>query len=285
MKCIELDCGFCGKLIIREVKVHNRNLRIGKNIPYCSANCYRDMNKSKNVINRNCLCCGKEFISTNNVKYKKCCSLTCAKLYATNINKVDRIKKIKESIINYYSTKPKKIKIKVSKPRCRKAQKENAIVCKMCGVTFTHSMKRLMCGDECRKRSMVNGGRNGGKISVMKNVKRSKNEILLHDLIKEKFPLTLNNEPMFNGWDADVIIPELKIAILWNGNWHHKKITKKHSVLQVQNRDKIKIKEIEKFGYTPYVIDDFGSYDEEFVKEKFKIFMDDYASSSKQIVS
>ena len=68
----------------------------------------------------------------------------------------------------------------------------------------------------------------------------------MNDLVKEKFPLTLSNVPMFNGWDADVIIPELKIAVLWNGNWHHKKITKKHSVLQVQNRDRIKIKEIER---------------------------------------
>ena len=32
----------------------------------------------------------------------------------------------------------------------------------------------------------------------------------------------------------------------------------KHSFKMVQNRDKIKIHEIEKFGYIPYVIKDMG---------------------------
>ena len=56
------------------------------------------------------------------------------------------------------------------------------------------------------------------------------------------------------------------------GNWHHKKITKKHSITQVQNRDEIKVSEIKNFGYTPYVINDFGKYDIDFVKGQFKIF-------------
>ena len=54
----------------------------------------------------------------------------------------------------------------------------------------------------------------------------------------------------------------MKIAILWN----EEKITKKHSIKQVQNRDIIKIKEIEKLGYTSYVIKDMGKYDEEKIK-------------------
>ena len=58
--------------------------------------------------------------------------------------------------------------------------------------------------------------------------------------------------------------------MLWNGVWHYKKITEQHSVKQVQNRDRIKIKEIEKAGYIPYVIKDMGSEDETFVKQKFQ---------------
>lgn len=49
---------------------------------------------------------------------------------------------------------------------------------------------------------------------------------------------------MFNGWDADIIIPNIKVAVLWNGKWHYEQIKKGHSVKQVQNRDKIKLKEI-----------------------------------------
>ena len=60
----------------------------------------------------------------------------------------------------------------------------------------------------------------------------------------------------------------MKIAILWN----EEKITKKHSIKQVQNRDIIKIKEIEKLGYTSYVIKDMGKYDEEKIKMEWNIF-------------
>ena len=38
--------------------------------------------------------------------------------------------------------------------------------------------------------------------------------------------------------------------------WHYKQISKTQSLLQVQTRDNIKIKIIEKFGYTPYTIKD-----------------------------
>lgn len=46
---------------------------------------------------------------------------------------------------------------------------------------------------------------------------------------------------------------------LWNGVWHYKKLRKQHSVEQVQNRDKIKIKEILNSGYNYIVVKDFGN--------------------------
>jgi hypothetical protein len=82
-----------------------------------------------------------------------------------------------------------------------------------------------------------------------------------------------HNEPIFNGWDADIIIEDIKTAVLWNGVWHYRKIKDKHSVIQVQNRDKIKISEIEKCGYRPYVIKDMGKYNQKFVEEEFIKFI------------
>lgn len=73
--------------------------------------------------------------------------------------------------------------------------------------------------------------------------------------------------------DADVIIEDLKIAVLWNGKWHYEKITEKHSVVQVQNRDKIKISEIKKAGYIPYIIKDVGKNKKAFVESEFKKFI------------
>lgn len=81
------------------------------------------------------------------------------------------------------------------------------------------------------------------------------------------------NCAMFNGWDADIIVEDFKVAVHWNGPWHYKKLTKKHSVSQVQNRDKIKHLEIEKMGYDNYVIKDMGSHDLDFVKKEFEKFV------------
>jgi len=112
-----------------------------------------------------------------------------------------------------------------------------------------------------------------GILSAQSQNKRSKNEIYFHDLCKLYFKYVEANMPIFNGWDADVIIHDIKVAVLWNGKWHYEKITEKHSVKQVQNRDRIKQKEIINAGYTPYVIKDMGKYDPEFVELEFQKFI------------
>ena len=55
--------------------------------------------------------------------------------------------------------------------------------------------------------------------------------------------------------------------------WHYKQISKTQSLLQVQTRDNIKIKIIEKFGYTPYTIKDLGKYNKLFVEQEFEILL------------
>jgi endogenous inhibitor of DNA gyrase (YacG/DUF329 family) len=158
--------------------------------------------------------------------------------------------------------------------------------CKVCGEYYEYikgTNTKTFCSSECKsyynlhldefiseenRLKMSQGGR---KSSIIQgDSRRSKNEIYFHSLCLEKFDNVLNNECMFNGWDADVIIEDYKIAILWNGPWHYRKITKKHSVKQVQNRDKIKITEIENKGYIPYIIKDMGKYDKCFVESQFE---------------
>lgn len=108
-----------------------------------------------------------------------------------------------------------------------------------------------------------------GKMSASSRVKRSKNEIYFYELCKNIFTNVDHNKSIFNNWDADIIIHDLKIAILWNGKWHYEKITKQHSLSQVQNRDIIKMKEIVKYGYTPYIVKDMGKHKKSFVDEEF----------------
>lgn len=88
----------------------------------------------------------------------------------------------------------------------------------------------------------------GGLISskLQRETRRSKNEIAFCELCEKYFKNVKHNEQMFNGWDADVIIEDIKVAVLWNGPWHYRQLFEGHNLKQIQNRDRIKIKEIEK---------------------------------------
>jgi hypothetical protein len=153
------------------------------------------------------------------------------------------------------------------------------IVCKNCGNKFMVKWcyrKKQFCNLSCStKYRMKNGlavymGKCSAKSQSEK--RRSKNEIYFAELCEQHFNNIKTNEVIFNGWDADIILENEKIAVLWNGKWHYEKLNKKHSVKQVQNRDTIKIKEIKEAGYIPYVIKDMGKYNKYFVEEKFIIF-------------
>lgn len=149
-----------------------------------------------------------------------------------------------------------------------------------CNCQFTSSnQKAKFCSRSCSNNSLQQkeSGRKYGLISasLQSETRRSKNEILFYNLCKNKFKKVLHNKRMFNGWDADIIIEDFKMAVLWNGKWHYEKITKKHSLKQVQTRDNIKIKEIIKCGYTPYIIKDLGKFNKSFVEYEFNKFIGD----------
>ncbi len=116
--------------------------------------------------------------------------------------------------------------------------------------------------------------RNGGKKSaqVQKDIRRSKNEIAFADMCRSTFAKVGFNEALFDGWDADVVVHDVKVAVLWNGKWHYEQIGK-HALSQVQARDRIKIQKIVEAGFKPYVIKDLGKHNPKFVEEQFKRFL------------
>ena len=156
------------------------------------------------------------------------------------------------------------------------------VACIICNKNFQpRSSKKRYCSKECSnsvrdtdeyKQRQRNSGKEGGKRSAANQPRRSKNEIYFSELCSAYFTIT-TNEPFFDGWDADVIIHSEKIAVLWNGVWHYKQISKSQSLLQVQTREKIKFDTIEKAGYIPYIIKDMGKYNRNFVEQEFEIFM------------
>ena len=155
------------------------------------------------------------------------------------------------------------------------------VVCLLCKNNFQpkHSIQKL-CSIKCKrlyeqteqyKKRAVQYGQKGGKISAKSQSRRSKNEIYFAELCRQYYDIT-TNEQYFDGWDADIIIHSEKIAILWNGAWHYKQISKTQSLKQVLARDKIKLDIINKYGYTPYIIKDMGKYNKGFVEQEFEIF-------------
>jgi len=129
---------------------------------------------------------------------------------------------------------------------------------------------------KCAKERQFEGSQQGGRKSaqVQSETRRSCNEIHFATLCQERFQNVKTNEVIFNGWDADVVLLDEKIAVMWNGKWHYEKLTEKHSVLQVQNRDAIKAFEIKRMGFRLYVIKDMGKEDSEFVKSQFDAFVE-----------
>ena len=241
------------------------------NNKFCSISC---QNKFQNTEKSNvkfglfkeftvkCERCGKEYIVNEREKLfpqkeKYFCSRSCA-------NKRIHSKETKEKIRRTLMLNTEAVKI---------------FVCKKCGKEFDSKRKnRTFCSLSCSmswKNIYLEVGKKGGlaSVKIQSKSRRSKNEIYFAELCKQKFNNVLTNEPMFNGWDADIIIEDIKTAVLWNGKWHYEKIKKEHSVEQVQNRERIKIKEIEGRDYKVYIIKDMGKYKKEFVENEFNKFL------------
>jgi len=231
---------------------------------YCNTTCqnkHRGLTSKKEIvtITKNCEKCGTEFTQTHiksgDMYIKRFCGDECSK---------SRVQTEK-----------------MNKSRSLKLSQEREIrKCECCDNTFKvlPSSKKRFCSVKCKNIAIpfsLEDSKKGGLKSskVQSEIRRSKNEILFADLCIKNFKFVQTNEQIFNGWDADVIIHDIKIAVLWNGKWHYEKITESHSIKQVQNRDKIKINEIIKLGYKPYVIKDMGKYNPDFVKEEFSKFL------------
>lgn len=80
---------------------------------------------------------------------------------------------------------------------------------------------------------------------------------------------------MFNGYDSDVILEELKLAIHWNGPLHYRNIFGVEVFDHILHRDKLRYEAIENCGYTNYIIDDSNNkgFSKQKVDEEFNRFL------------
>lgn len=199
--------------------------------------------KSPNI----CECGKPKPFDTRNNKF---CSQSCG-MHFTNIRKSyevhqRRIEKLKQTLIN--------------KQKNGELQK----ICKFSYCVECNSIIKNKHSKTCSKGCLTNLLRKigvyAGKCSASKrkDQKRSKAEIRLFELCKSHFKnITHNDSSIANGWDADILLYDFNVAILWNGPWHYKEMGfSNHSLAQVQNRDKMKIEEFQRAGWVVEIFED-----------------------------
>lgn len=210
-----------------------------------------------------CENCGKEHEGSYG-SGRFCCQ-SCARSFSTKKNRLTINNKISKSLVKIgkenYNNQPK--------------------LCCICNNVIPYQYrKRSTCSNICKElllqQQFSNYSSLGGLSSAKSQQKRSKNEIAFCTECEKYFgeKNVLHNEPIFNGWDADIILPQYKVAILWNGPWHYRQIARNHKLKQVQNRDQIKINEIRKCGYKEYIIKDNGKYNLDKVLLEFNNLLD-----------
>jgi hypothetical protein len=166
--------------------------------------------------------------------------------------------------------------------------KHNIRICEWCKKEYNPKRtEQKLCSRECSqffinkdKEVVFLRGQKGGNNSMLTLNRRSKAEIYFSKLCIEYFsnPAITCNDQFFidkNGgkWDADIIIHHLKIAILYNGIFHYKKVYKDQKLERMIVKDRLKEKIIIANGYTYYIVKDMGSFNKEFVQEQFYLFI------------
>ena len=115
--------------------------------------------------------------------------------------------------------------------------------------------------------------------------RRSKIETKFYNLLVKEFPdlnMLANDKTMLDGLETDIAIPELKLAIEWNGIVHFKPIYGQTKLDKVQSKDAEKLKIAANKDINLVVITDLVSNDK-ILKQAFddvKIIIEDLRESN-----
>lgn len=235
----------------------------------------------RKIVSVNCIVCNKPFeikASKKSLKqgnYNKHCSRACANVTTNNKGLIGKVKSLKLAYKNglmtglgtnknyewvmtekrrkwYKSSHKKRIKI-----NCLTCNKEIEIISSRLG-------KTKFCNGSCR---------NNFNNKIIRGT-RSRAELMLENSLKNEFPhLTIlsNNRTILNGLEMDIYIPELKLAIEWNGIHHYVDVRNDGNLLKRQEADKRKKKLIREMGLRLIVIKDLISSKSEIKKHIVRI--------------
>ena len=134
----------------------------------------------------------------------KFCSKSCANSSRTVSSETKQ--KISQSLRHNHNGRKQQI-------AAQKYYQENLKYCTICGKPIPYENRRKdTCSTECTHQARVNGGKKAAAINS--EAKRSLNEKYFYELCSQSFQMVSHNQPIFNGWDADIIINDIKYAIL-----------------------------------------------------------------------
>jgi len=278
---IELKCDGCQQDFQRIQKQLKSDYKLKSQLKhFCSNKCQASLIK-KELIKLNCANCNIDFLVTqadfkkrSKSLFKPCCSRLCANKINTYRSEETK-NKISASNKSRYNKKLKEADHKVLSRGCYKvAHVKN--ICIVCSKEFFHCRQQKTCSNECYFIVRQKAGKKGGsKTSSLEFHKRnrSSNEKMFFAKIKEIYPDAIANKRLFDGWDADIIIPSQKLAIHWNGVWHYKSVMGNELLERVQQKDKLRYEAIEKHGYKNYIIQDLGPMNEEKVTKEYVDFL------------
>jgi hypothetical protein len=216
------------------------------------------------AVEKNCPKCG-----TIHVKKGKFCCRKCANTRThTEKTKKQISKSIKNSDAFKYAMKRMWVDgkhIHKNKPNLKNRRIERVVIkCINCKTDISvrpfQVKKRKFCSGSCR--NVFNNKFICGN--------RSKAEVLLENRLKDTFPeleMLFNNRKILDGLELDVYIPNLKLAIEWNGIFHIKNI--RGNLETVQKKDKMKLDRCNELGIELFVIEDPAS-NPKFVTKKIE---------------
>lgn len=237
-----LKCEHCGKVFGKIKKLITQELTHKLGIcKFCSKQCRSDAQNTS--IKVHCCNCDKEITITKKVFEKSenkhfFCNHSCSAEYNNKNRKItnETKEKISKSVIKWHEQHNQGKRPK--KEKKREWRKER--ICVVCGKHYYHKNgvnTEKTCSKECSEYRIKNHKEflsieaieamsKSGRKSILNQGenRRSKNEKYFCELCEKRFKDVKHNEPIFNGWDADIIIEDIKVAVLWNGKWHYQKI-------------------------------------------------------------
>ncbi len=170
----------------------------------------------------------------------------------------------------------KKWKKKTYKEFCNRickgkySNKQEICICEWCGKKIARrksQLKKSITGHVFCNLSCAASFNNTQK----RKSRRSKMEVKLFNLLKTEFPsleILANNKNILDGYEVDIIFPQINLAIEWNGIVHYKPIYGNDKLNLIQKRDIEKQEIAQKKNIELIVISDLVST-EKYLKEAF----------------